>query len=125
MTTRLAFGAAIFLLMLAGNLAFSREAGAAAQSSLTAPKPAAAIVANGAWTTYHHDNAHTGYDSSAPAATGSIGPTPGWTEAALDGEVYAEPLVYNNLVYTATLNNTVYAINQATGDGEEQQAHHS
>jgi outer membrane protein assembly factor BamB len=68
----------------------------------------------GSWTTYHHDDAHTGFDSSAPAIS-SVGPTPGWTEASLDGEVYAEPLVFAGRVYTATLNNTVYALDQASG----------
>jgi hypothetical protein len=45
----------------------------------------------------------------------AVQPTPGWTETNLDGEVYAEPLIYNGLVFTATLNNTVYAIDQTTG----------
>ena len=76
------------------------------------PVPAAA--ANGSWTTYHHDNAHTGYDPLAPAI-GTVAPTAGWVPTTLDAEVYAEPLIYNGLVYTATLNNTVYALNQSTG----------
>jgi outer membrane protein assembly factor BamB len=76
--------------------------------------PAPAAVASGAWTTYHHDNAHTGYDPLAPAV-GSVAPTSGWALSTLDAEVYAEPLIYNGLVYTATLNNTVYALNQSTG----------
>ena len=74
------------------------------------------IAGSGSWTTYHHDNAHTGSDNSAPAAvSGSINPTPGWTEPGLDQEVYAEPLIYNSLVYVATLNNTVYALSQFDG----------
>lgn len=71
-------------------------------------------AANGSWTTYHRDDGHTGYDPLAPAV-GTVSPTPGWTETTLDAEVYAEPLVYNRLVYAATLNNTVYALNQSTG----------
>ena len=78
--------------------------------------PAPAIAAGGSWTTYHHDNAHTGYDPLAPtAAVGTVRPTPGWTQSTLDAEVYAEPLIYNGLVYVATLNNTVYALNQSDG----------
>src|SRR6266851_5558697 len=69
-------------------------------------------ASTGAWTTYHHDDGHTGYDSTLPAFT-SV--TTGWASAAMDGEVYAEPLIYNGVVYAATLNNTVYAFNQATG----------
>ena len=80
-----------------------------------ATRPVAAVVTpNGSWTTYHHDNGHTGYDAAAPAL-GPVGVTPGWTETALDGQVYAEPLVYNGVVYATTLNNTVYALNQADG----------
>src|SRR3989441_7477062 len=36
---------------------------------------AAAGTGGGIWTTYHHDNAHTGYDPLAPAA-GPRGPPP-------------------------------------------------
>jgi outer membrane protein assembly factor BamB len=80
--------------------------------ALAAPKAAAAP--NGSWTTYHHDNAHTGYDPLAPAV-GTVTPTPGWTQNTLDAEIYASPLIYNGLVYIATLNNSVYALNQADG----------
>ena len=74
--------------------------------------PLAAAGPTGSWTVYHHDNAHTGYDSSqGPMVTA----TTGWTSVALDGQIYGEPLVYGGLVYVATLNNTVYALNQSTG----------
>ena len=77
---------------------------------------AAAGTGGGAWTTYHHDNAHTGYDPLAPAAVpGAIAATPGWTQPTLDGEIYAEPLIFNGAVYVATLNNTVYALSQSDG----------
>jgi outer membrane protein assembly factor BamB len=99
-------GAALVLVSMAGPLPVH------AAASIPAP----AIAAGGSWTTYHHDNAHTGYDPLAPtAAVGAISPTPGWTQSTLDAEVYAEPLVYNGLVYVATLNNTVYALNQSDG----------
>jgi len=84
--------------------------------SLPASRPATIkstpVASTGAWTTYHHDNAHTGFDSTLPQVQ-SV--TTGWTSAVLDGEIYASPLVYNGVVYTATLNNMVYAINQSTG----------
>jgi hypothetical protein len=74
------------------------------------------IAGSGSWTTYHHDNARTGLDPTAPTAvSGSINPTPGWNEPALDEQVYAEPLIYNSLVYVATLNNTIYALSQFDG----------
>src|SRR5207247_6437494 len=60
---------------------------------------AAAGTGGGTWTTYHHDNAHTGYDPLAPAAVpGAIAATPGWTQPTLDGEIYAEPLIFNGAV---------------------------
>jgi len=70
------------------------------------------VTPNGAWTVYHHDDGHTGFDSSQPAATTA---TTGWTSFGLDETVYAEPLVYQGIVYVATLNNTVYALNQTDG----------
>src|SRR6266550_1194701 len=76
----------------------------------------AAAAGGGSWTTYHHDNAHTGYDPLAPAAVpGAVAATPGWTQPTLDGEIYAEPLIFNGVVYVATLNNTVYALSQSDG----------
>ena len=76
------------------------------------PARAAVATPNGAWPAYHHDDAHTGLDPSlAPVTSASAG----WVSAALDGQVYAEPLVQNGLVYAVTLNNTVYAIDQASG----------
>ena len=73
---------------------------------------AAAIVPNGAWTVYHRDDGHTGNDPTLPLASTA---TTGWTSPVLDAEVFAEPLVYGGLVYVATLNNSVYALNQADG----------
>jgi len=84
----------------------------AAPAPSTPLLPVAAAASTGSWTTYHHDNAHTGYDGTVPTAQGA---TVGWTSMSLDGSIYAEPLVYNGLVYAATLNNTVYALNQSTG----------
>src|SRR6267143_2467890 len=69
-------------------------------------------ASSGSWTVYHHDNGHTGFDNTLSKATGA---TTGWVSAVLDGQVYASPLVFNGVVYAATLINTVYALNQATG----------
>ena len=74
--------------------------------------PQAAPVTNGAWTVYHRDNAHTGFDPTQPTAAGA---TTGWVSGTFDAAVYAQPLVYQGVVYVATLNNTVYAINQQDG----------
>ncbi|TME44415.1 MAG: hypothetical protein E6I60_16780, partial [Chloroflexi bacterium] len=84
--------------------------------SPSAPRPAALklqpVASTGAWTQYHHDDAHTGTDTSVPTFTGV---TTGWTSAAMDGEVFAEPLIFNGVVYAATLQNTVYAFRQSDG----------
>src|SRR5438445_419840 len=67
---------------------------------------------SGAWTQYHRDDAHTGNDPTL----GSVSfVSTGWTSAAMDGEVFGSPLVFNGVVYAATLRNTVYAFNQADG----------
>jgi len=79
----------------------------AVHSSIRTP-----IVTKGSWPVYHRDDAHTGSDPSLPALTRV---TAGWTSAAVDGQIYAEPLIFGGIVYVATLNNTVYALNQADG----------
>src|SRR5437899_11653430 len=57
---------------------------------------AAAGTGGGTWTTYHHDNAHTGYDPLAPAALpGAIAATPGWTQPTMDGEVSTDTFIFN------------------------------
>jgi outer membrane protein assembly factor BamB len=80
--------------------------------SVTARAVSRAPVPNGSWPVYHHDNAHSGADASLPSA---ISATASWVSATLDEQVYAEPLIQGGLVYAVTLNNTVYAIDQATG----------
>lgn len=101
--------------------AFGAQSGASIGRALSTSDRPAAIArpqtvagSGGSWTTYHHDDAHTATDSAAPALT-AIHPSAGWTEITLDGEVYAEPLIFNGLVFAATLNNTVYALDQRTG----------
>lgn len=71
-----------------------------------------AITPNGSWPVYHHDNAHSGTDLTLNAVSGV---RPGWTTPALDGQVYASPVISGGIVYVATLNDTVYALNQTDG----------
>ncbi|MDA4125599.1 MAG: PQQ-binding-like beta-propeller repeat protein [Thaumarchaeota archaeon] len=62
------------------------------------------------WTTYHGNNSRAGY------APGSIAcAKPDWTSQKLDGAAYAEPLVYTGLVFVATENDSVYALNETNG----------
>jgi outer membrane protein assembly factor BamB len=70
------------------------------------------ITPRGSWPVYHRDDAHTGSDPTLPGLTNV---TQGWTSPAFDDEVYASPVVYGGIVYAVTLNNTVYALNQADG----------
>ena len=111
MKARIAIAA--ILIVMAGAAQVQAAPGVAARpdapSLLAAATP---ITPNGAWTTYHHDNAHTGFDSTQPAAAGA---TAGWVSPTLDGQVYGEPLVFNGLVYVGTLAGTVYALDQSTG----------
>src|SRR5216683_2146488 len=99
-------------LLVSAAASFQPGQTAAAAPHSAAPKAATPIVTNGAWPVYHHDDAHTGFDSTLAGVTSA---STGWTSLALDQTVYAEPLVYQGIVYAATLNNTVYALNQSDG----------
>lgn len=108
-SSAVAAGASLVLALALTGQSATAGAGPAASSR---PPAAAAPIPNGAWTVYHHDSAHTGYDGTQPQATGAVA---GWVSQALDGSVYGEPLVYNGIVYVSTLQNTVYALDQSTG----------
>lgn len=64
------------------------------------------------WTTYRHDAARSGID---PDSTSPVTPSQTWQTSSLDGEVYAQPLVYGSFVYVATENDTVYELDASTG----------
>ena len=108
---RLACAAAASLLFGSAAVVQAAPAPPAGPHSATHPN-AAPIVPNGSWPVYHHDNAHTGFDSTQPAASGG---STGWVSGTMDAQVYASPLVHGGIVYAATLNNTVYAFNQSDG----------
>jgi len=63
------------------------------------------------WTTYHHDNTRTGYlpDMPDPQRLAVA-----WN-TALDGAVYAEPLVVGGHVLVATEGDSVYSLDASTG----------
>jgi outer membrane protein assembly factor BamB len=65
----------------------------------------------GAWPTYHADPARSGV--GAGPSLGDV--RHAWTSPTLDGDVYAEPLVVGARLYAATENDTVYALDVATG----------
>ncbi|MDQ6614098.1 MAG: PQQ-binding-like beta-propeller repeat protein [Actinomycetota bacterium] len=84
----------------------------AAAVGLARPPMAGADPSDPNWTTYQHDAQRTGVDpSQAPVASVSAG----WTSAALDGQVFAQPLEVAGRVLVATEGNSVYSLN--TGDG--------
>jgi outer membrane protein assembly factor BamB len=86
---------------------------------VTVPNPPAASSPHGRpvpltavdWPTYHHDAARSGYTPSVPALRHL---NRAWA-ATLDGPVYAQPLVIAGNVIAATENNTLYAVDAATG----------
>ncbi len=98
----------------------SRSLAAAPASNLTpANRPVAAApvrpsVAEPAsdWPVYHLNAQRTGNDPVFPAFPGSL--VAGWS-TALDGAVYAEPLVVNGTVIAATEGDSVYAIDPGNG----------
>jgi outer membrane protein assembly factor BamB len=63
------------------------------------------------WPTYHHDNSRAGL-APGLAPLGTLAKA--W-EARLDGAVYGQPLAVGNRIFAATENNTVYALDAATG----------
>lgn len=75
--------------------------------------PASAQAGVPAWTTYHRDGARSGID---PDSTSPLSPSQVWQTPALDGAIWAEPLVYGPRVYVVTENDTVYALDSATGN---------
>jgi hypothetical protein len=115
LTSVLALAALTFALPLAAEARLATPDGSSSAGSV-GPRTAAglrtAITPNGSWPVYHHDDAHTGADLTLNAVSSVRA---GWTSVALDGQVYASPLIYGGIVYVATLNNTVYALNQADG----------
>jgi hypothetical protein len=105
-------GAAIAGMLALPTTAVSAQARTtSASSDQAAYKLATPITPNGSWPVYHSDDGHTGFDPNPPTA---VTATTGWS-SSLDAAVYAEPLVYQGIVYAATLNNTVYALNQTDG----------
>lgn len=98
----------------------------AAPSATTAPSSSAiASSANSAqattsnattsaadWPTYHRDLARTGDWPNAPAFQTLKS---AWETPALDGDVYAEPLLVNGQLLIVTENDTAYSLDAKTG----------
>ena len=72
---------------------------------------AAPAYAGSTWPVYNGNAQRTGNDTSEPAL---LPAHQAWSKS-LDGAVYAQPLVYNGRVFTATENDTVYALDAHNG----------
>src|SRR5947209_12689572 len=76
-----------------------------------APGEPSLAAGSGTWTTYHHDARRSGVDpDQTPFSSVSFD----WS-VPVDGDVYAQPLVWNGHVYVATEENTVFAFDATTG----------
>jgi polyvinyl alcohol dehydrogenase (cytochrome) len=81
-------------------------------TSASAASPTVSADASGAnWPEYNGNPARTGIATGVPAA-GAL--STAWS-AQLDGAVYGQPLVVGDEVIAATENDSLYAINRATG----------
>jgi outer membrane protein assembly factor BamB len=118
----LAAAAAVPMLLVAACSASTPSHPASASAAPSAPitatapaPPSASASGSGAaaadWTTYNRTADRSGLSVSSPAP-GSV--RKAWT-ASVDGTVYAQPLIVGPTVIIATENDTVYALNAATG----------
>jgi outer membrane protein assembly factor BamB len=73
---------------------------------------ASAPVKGASWPTFGGDAARTAADADAPAI---MSPHVAWTSADLDGVVYGQPLIVDDLVLVATENDSVYALDVSSG----------
>jgi len=101
---------------LAGTLSYLLLFPATSPSTSGGPSGTAYCPASsesvGNWTTYHGDNARSGDVPTASVTSARAT----WTgPVALDGQVYAQPLVCGNAVFVATEDDSVYAINATNG----------
>jgi polyvinyl alcohol dehydrogenase (cytochrome) len=76
----------------------------------TTSAPAAPVTAD--WPTYHRDNARTGLATDLAPLGGGL--RQAW-QARLDGAVYGQPLVVGDTILAATENDTVYGLDETTG----------
>src|SRR5689334_6715875 len=73
---------------------------------------ALALPVSADWPTNHQTNARDGNDTSANPFSAI---SQQWISLTLDGDIYGSPLVVGNKVIVATQNDTVYALDAASG----------
>ena len=103
--------AAALLVGRVGRVAAS-AASAAAACRREPSGPVAHTVFGTSWPVYHHDGLGSGAD---PTSTNLSPGAPAWTSAALDGQIFGEPLVQSGRVVVATENDTVDELAANTG----------
>ena len=101
---------------LAIGLAWCLAAGACSSSSQVATRSPRVTVTpsqpvSTEWAQYHRDSGRSGLGPAEPALSD---PKVAWN-VAVDGDVYASPLIVAGHVIVATENNTVYALDLFTG----------
>src|SRR5438094_588188 len=103
------------LLVAAGCTSSSTSAvpSHAPRTTVTASQTPSTGNREASWPTYGRDAARTGADPTS-RSLGSVHTT--WTSPTLDGAVYAQPLVVDDRVLVATENDSIYALDTATGD---------
>ena len=86
------------------------SSGSAPPARTLSPDPGGGAHPDAAWPTYGRDFARSGVaDAARPASL-----TVSW-RVHLDGAVYGQPLLVGQLVIAATENDSIYALDQATG----------
>src|SRR5215472_10819554 len=110
-TPWIAVCAFLILLGACGNPSASNPPGRTTRTPSPAGMHTPPPVTAADWTMYHRDSARRGYvaDASDPRQL-----TQAW-HAALEGGVYAEPLVVNGHVIVATEADTLYSLDAHTG----------
>jgi hypothetical protein len=93
----------------AATLAAVASASISAGATRSAP-PARSL---GSLTTYAYGNDRSGHDLVDPPIK-RLSIIPAW-DVSMDGAVYGEPLIYKGMVYAATENDSIYAVDAKTG----------
>ena len=110
---RRAAGILVFVVLVGAVIAllYLQTSGVRSSTGTTSSTTTQEIVSGFDWLTYHADNSRSGYAPTANFTSITLG----WRSAQLDGDIYAEPLVYGGSVYVATENNSVYDLNASNG----------
>jgi PQQ-like domain len=108
-----AVGAACIMAACGSGSGNVRVSSSSDRSGGTATTTTAAARAGAAWTTYFHDAARTAFTADGPTAPKTIRRQ--WRSSALDGDVYAEPLLVGDRVIVATENDSVYSLDAKSG----------